>query len=99
MQVIKAKKLLDNEDASVNLNERNGFNEMWGGNEKVTDDRDPKDGRIRLHSPLFVEAKEDHALNEVDDSTLDTMLSMEFAIDFAEESINSFLLDPIPDFL
>lgn len=96
--MIKARKLLDNEDSLQHLNEINGFNEMWGGNEQMINDRDPKDGRIRPHSPLSVEDKEDHSLNEADDSTLDTMLSMDFSIDFGDEIINSFLLDPIPDF-
>ena len=61
--------LLDNEDALDDLSETNEFNEMEGDNEKLIDDKDPNEGRIRIHSPLSIEVeREVHALNIVDDS-------------------------------
>ena len=61
--------LLDNEGALGELSEKNEFNEMGGDNEKLTYDKNPNEGRIRIHSPLSIEVeREVHALNTIDDS-------------------------------
>lgn len=96
MQVIKWKKLLDNEDVMGNMSPRNGFNEIQGDNEQPEDDRHPNEGRVRIHSPLSIEVEtEVHALNTVDDSILDQMLSTEYPPDFTTEIINCLLFNPL----